>query len=93
MACDICWAIPQLQEKQSYLVHLVDKITNRAGLFIMQSECTHDTQEWVQGLADNGSLVVTNPDDHSDQFSMANPVVVHVDDKAARHIPLVDPVN
>lgn len=77
MACDNCWATPQ-SKKHSYLVQM----SNEAGeLFVcvVQTECTHDLQEWV--------------DANADQFPIKNPRVISVDPKAASHIPLVDPVT
>jgi hypothetical protein len=89
MACDICWALPQPLKKHSYLVTLIDAQTGKLGRCVVQSECQHGMQEWIQHLADQGSLHVVS--EKAEKFFMANPTVVHVDAKAAAHLALVDP--
>lgn len=90
-SCEICWTVPQPQKKHSYLVTLIDSVTAKTGQIVMQTTCTHDAQEWVEGLAATGSLVIT--DDSGESWNMDHPTIVNIDAKAAAHIPLVDPVN
>ncbi len=93
MACQLCWAMPQPPVKHNYLLVLMDAQTHRIGRCVMQSECAHGMQEWVTHLAStNGGLVVVVPT-NDEKFSMTSPLVMDIDDKAARHIPVVDPVN
>jgi hypothetical protein len=40
---------------------------------IVQTTCTHDMQAFVDGLTD---------------LKIKNPVVIHIDDRAARHVPI-----
>lgn len=91
MACDMCWAVPQPPKKHSYLVHLLDAETARWGKCIIQSECAHGMQEWVEYLASTGQLRVN--DNEGEEFLMSHPKVMHIDPKAAAHVPVVDPVN
>ena len=92
MTC-ICWAIPAdgPRRKRSFLVELIDAKTNRGGSCVVQSECSHDMQEWMQHLADQGALMVCASD--GEKFRMDNPVVVNIDAEKAAHVPIVDPVN
>lgn len=91
MACDICWALPQPPKKRSFLIQLIDEETGKWGRCVVQSECQHGMQEWMEYLAENGQLTVHDQNDEA--FVMLHPVVVDINDKAAAHIPLVDPVN
>lgn len=79
-------------EKRSYLIHLMDERTRRYGRCVFQSECSHGMQEWATHLASTASLMVVDPDT-DEKFQMDHPMVLHVDDKAAAHIPLVESVN
>lgn len=92
MTCSICWAIPDgPRAKRSYLVELIDAKTNRGGSCVVQSECTHDMQEWITHLASQGVLMVSSP--VGEKFRMDDPVVVNIDAEKAAHVPIVDPVN
>ena len=91
MACDICWTVPGPQPKRSFLIEIVDSETNRFGRCVVQSECPHGMQEWMETLAQAGQLVLHDLDD--EKFWSTTPVVVNIDDKAVAHLPIVDPVN
>lgn len=65
----------------SYLVTMLDRITGEQCRVIVQSDCVHGMQAFVDGLAAKGQLSITNP------------VVIDVDERSARHIPIVDPVE
>lgn len=87
MSCNVCSSQPELH---SYLVHLVDEVTNKAGRTVVQSPCQHDIQQWLSEVAlEQGGLMVE--DYHENLFSMTKPRVLHVDAEAAAHIPLRDP--
>ena len=88
MACN-CWALPRPARKHSYLVHLVEENTNRAGRTIVQSECPHGMQEFLRAIASTGELVVH--DYQGNEFSMDHPIVINIDDRSAAHLPIVDP--
>lgn len=90
MACHFC-AMPGPHPKRSFLVEVVDAPTGRWGRCVVQSECSHDIQEWMQELATQGQLSVHDQND--EKFWPTSPVVVNVDDKAAAHLPIVDPVT
>lgn len=98
MACNICWALPQPPKKHSYLLVLVDAVTGREGWIIMQSECAHGAQEWVESIAVAGGVDAADPSKvdpitgDNEHFLMMAPRVIEVDDKRAAHIPIVDPV-
>ena len=66
---------------QSYLVTMIDRVTNQECRVIVQSPCACDMQAFVEELAADGRLDITNP------------VIVDIDDRAARHLPQVDPVD
>lgn len=66
---------------QSYLVTMLDSVTGQECRVIVQSPCSCDMQAFVDELAADGRLDITNP------------VIVDIDDRAARHIPQVDPVD
>lgn len=53
--------------------------SKRIRRIIVQSECCCDMQDFVTELAARGEL------------DLANPVVVSIDDRTARHLPLVNP--
>lgn len=92
MTCSICWAIDDgPRRKRSFLVELIDAKTNRGGSCVVQSECSHDMQEWLTHLARQGSLMVCTP--AGEKFRMDDPVVVNIDTDKAAHVPIVDPVN
>lgn len=91
MACETCWTVPGPHPKRSFLVEVVDSATNRWGRCVVQSECAHDMQEWMQFLADKSQLSLH--DENGEKFWSSAPVVVNVDDKAAAHLPLVEGVN
>lgn len=61
---------------KNYLVTLVDQETGELQRIVVQSECPHGMQEYVDSLSD---------------LKLAHPVVVDIDEYSARHIPLVDP--
>lgn len=90
MACNSCRAMPH-GKKHSFLVIMVDAETNREGHCIIQSECSHGMQEKVSWLASKSQLTVVDPRNR-EAFSMAHPVVAHIDAKIAAHIPIADPV-
>jgi len=47
-------------------------------------------QEFITDLAKkNGGLIVH--DNHGQKFTMHHPEVLKIDDKAAAHLPIVDP--
>jgi hypothetical protein len=91
MTCQVCWSIPSPPVKRSYLIEIVDQKTGRWGRCVFQSECSHGMQEWAQTLADAGAL--TLHDQNDEKFCCTDPRVIHVDDKAVAHLPIVDPVN
>lgn len=91
MACDLCWTISGPLPKRSFLVEVVDSVTNRFGRCVVQSECPHGMQEWMQSLANAGQLAVH--DENDEKFWPTSPMVVNIDDKAVAHLPIVDPVN
>ncbi len=64
---------------QSFLVTMLDWGTGEECRIIVQTDCTHDMQQFVNKLAANG------------QIPIANPVVIDIDDRAARHIPVINP--
>lgn len=88
----MCDAVADSARKHSYLLTLMDKQTNREGRCVIQSECAHGMQEWVEYLASKAALNVVDPET-DETFLMSDPLVLLVDDKAAAHIPLVDPVE
>lgn len=83
---------PPARKQHSYLLTLMDKQTNREGRCVIQSDCPHGMQEWVEYLASQAALNVVDPGT-DETFLMSDPMVVNVDDKTAAHIPLVDPVS
>lgn len=89
MACNTCRAVPR-PKKHSFLVIMVDSLTNREGQCVIQSECPHGMQEHMDGLASKGSLLVVDPRTPDEMFVMSNPLVTHVDAKIAAHIPIRD---
>lgn len=92
--CQICWTLPAPASKHSYLIYLVDEVTNKGGYTIFQSSCPHGMQEWAQELAEHGNLVVVESlEDGAPSFNVTAPRVIMIDSEAAAHIPIVDPVN
>lgn len=65
---------------KSFVVTMLDRVTGEMCRVIVQSECSHGMQEFIDQLANAG------------QLSIANPVVLDVDDRAASHLPIVEPV-
>ncbi|OBY33529.1 hypothetical protein [Mycolicibacter kumamotonensis] len=63
---------------QSYLVTMLDRLTGQECKIVVQSECGHGMQQFVDDLASKG------------QLSIACPVVIDVDERAARHVPIVE---
>ncbi|QDH91734.1 hypothetical protein SEA_PHRAPPUCCINO_59 [Mycobacterium phage Phrappuccino] len=65
----------------SYLVTMLDRMTGSECRVVVQAECPHDMQEFVDRLAREGKLPISSP------------VVVDIDDRAAAHVPLVNPAK
>jgi len=65
----------------SYLVTMLDRLTGEECRAIVQSECPHGMQAFVDGLAAQGQLAI------------ASPVVIDIDEHVARHIPIVNPAE
>lgn len=65
----------------SYLVTMLDRMTGEECRIIVQDNCPHGMQAFVDNLAATGRIAI------------ANPVVVDIDERAARHIPTVDPAQ
>jgi hypothetical protein len=61
----------------SYLVTLVDRLTGQHQRVIVHSDCPHGMQEYIDRQVNRG-----DPEIH-----LANPVVIDIDDRTARHIP------
>lgn len=91
MSCTQCWSFPQpRQRKRNFLIHLIDTETIRWGRCVVQSECSHGMQEWVDELTRAmGGLIVN--DSAGNEFTMHHPRVVDIDAKAAEHLPIMDP--
>lgn len=62
----------------SYLVTMVDRMTGRHQRVIVQSDCSHGMQEYIDQLVVAGSC----------DIKLSNPVVIDIDERAARHIPI-----
>jgi len=62
----------------SYLVTMLDRVTGEECRIVVQSRCPHGMQEFVDRLAAEGRLPISFP------------VVIDIDDRAARHIPIVE---
>ena len=62
----------------SYLVTLADRITGAQQRIIVQSDCSHGMQEYIDAQVAEGNAAIT----------LAHPVVIDVDERIARHIPL-----
>lgn len=67
---------------QNYLVTMVDRVTGRHQRVIVQSDCPHGMQEYIDHLVTEGST----------EIRLAHPVVIYIDDRTARHIPLRHPI-
>jgi hypothetical protein len=65
----------------SYLVTMLDRMTGQECRIVVQATCPHGMQTFVDDLAAQGRLDITYP------------VVIDVDDRSARHIPLVIPAD
>lgn len=88
--CHECPSIPSPSDKKSYLLYLFDSADMKLGWCVVQSECPHGMQEFITDLAKkNGGLIVH--DNHGQKFTMHHPEVLKIDDKAAAHLPIVDP--
>lgn len=74
MACMECSGLPEPSQKKSYLVHLAND-KGESHDIIVQTSCTHDMQEWVDGMV--------FPD------GIENPRVIFIDAEAAAHVPIV----
>ena len=59
---------------RSYLVTLSNE-DGEIQKIIVQTSCIHDMQEFVDSLTD---------------LKIKNPVVIDIDDKTARHIPIIE---
>lgn len=62
----------------SYLVTMIDRETGKSQRIVVQDTCPHGIQEFVDQKVAEG---------HPDLY-LNNPVVVDVDEQAARHIPI-----
>lgn len=62
----------------SYLVTMVDRVTGEHQRVIVQSGCSHGMQEYIDQQVAQGSL----------DIRLAHPVVIDIDDRAARHVPV-----
>lgn len=61
---------------KNFLVTLIDRDTGDLQRIVVQSECSCDMQEFVDGLTD---------------LQISNPVVIDINENAVKHLPLVDP--
>ena len=59
---------------RSYLVTLSND-DGEIQKIIVQTSCIHDMQEFINGLSD---------------LKISNPVVIDIDEKTARHIPIIE---
>lgn len=91
MSCSHCVTILQPRGKHNYLVQLVDDETGKWGRCIVQSECPHEMQEWMDHLAEQAQLWVHDQND--EQFLMLHPRVLDIDDRVASHLPIADPCD
>lgn len=66
---------------RSYLVTMLDELTGEQCRIIVQASCPGGMQEFVEGLAREGKL------------SISCPVVMDIDERRARHVPVVDPAG
>jgi hypothetical protein len=66
---------------QSFLVTMLDRMTGEECRVVIQSSCQHGMQDFVDSLAREGKLPITSP------------VVIDIDERTARHIPIVDPAE
>jgi hypothetical protein len=62
----------------SYLVTMVDRVTGQHQRVIVQSDCQHGMQEYIDQQVSR-----RNPD-----IKLADPVVIDIDARAARYIPV-----
>ena len=95
MSCNQCWSFPQpRQPKRNYLVHLIDAQTGQLGRCVVQSECPHGMQEWLDELTHKMGGLIAN-DERGREVTMAHPRVVDIDAKGAAHLTILDsdPVN
>lgn len=61
----------------NYLVTMVDRVTGEHQRVIVQSDCPHGMQEYIDQQVSRGNSDIT----------LAHPVVIDIDDRTARHIP------
>lgn len=61
---------------KNFLVTLIDRDTGDLQRIVVQSECSCDMQEFVDGLTD---------------LQISHPVVIDINESAVKHLPLVDP--
>jgi hypothetical protein len=73
---DPTWNTESTDAMKSYLVTLVDQETGDLQRIVVQSDCSHNMQEFVDGLVD---------------LKLAHPIVVDIDEQVVRHLPLVNP--
>lgn len=66
----------------NYLVTIVDRVTGEQQQVIVQSDCPHGMQEYIDSQIAGGSA----------DIGLAHPVVVDIDERKARHIPLRHPI-
>lgn len=62
----------------NYLVTMVDRVTGEHQRVIVQSDCPHGMQEYIDQQVIGGNSDIT----------LANPVVIDIDDRIARHVPV-----
>jgi len=60
----------------SYLVTMLDRLTGQQCRIVVQSDCEHGMQEFVDRLAAEGRIPI------------AYPVVINIDPHAAAHVPV-----
>lgn len=62
----------------SYLVTMVDRVTGEHQQVIVQSDCPHGMQEYIDQQRLEADSVIR----------LAHPVVIDIDDRAVRHVPI-----
>jgi hypothetical protein len=63
----------------SYVVTMLDELTGEECRIIVQASCLGGMQAFVEGLAREGKL------------SISCPVVMDIDERSARHVPVIIP--
>lgn len=62
----------------NYLVTMADRITGECQQIIVRSDCPHGMQEYIDDQVSRGTA----------EIRLNNPVVIDVDARTARHIPV-----